>query len=85
MIIGGVHTDISHAPTTTMFVRAGGGVKKKDDHSATVSPAKAIDSRSKCYKQLSDLKNLLESGILLNLGNMVVEIESLHQHVLQLY
>ena len=67
MIIGGVHADVSHAPTSTMFIRAGGGVKKKDSNSATaVSPAKAIDSRSKCYKQLSDLKNLFESGILSN-------------------
>ena len=28
------------------------------------SPAKLIDSRTKCYKQLSDIKNLLESGVL---------------------
>lgn len=69
MVIGGVHTSIDCAPTTTMFIRAGGGVKKKTDHSAIVgsvgsSPAKVIDSRSKCYKQLSDLKNLLESRVL---------------------
>ena len=28
------------------------------------SPAKVIDNPGKCYKQLSDLKNLFESGIL---------------------
>ena len=30
------------------------------------SPAKTIDSRSKCYRQLSELKNLVESGLLSN-------------------
>lgn len=30
------------------------------------SPAKVIDGRSKCYRQLSDLKNLMESGLLSN-------------------
>ena len=28
------------------------------------SPARLIDSRSKCYKQLTDLNNLKQSGIL---------------------
>ena len=28
------------------------------------SPAKLIESRSKCYKQLSDLSNLKASGVL---------------------
>ena len=28
------------------------------------SPAKIIDNRSKCYKQLGELRNLKESGIL---------------------
>ena len=32
--------------------------------SAGTSPARAIESRSKCYKQLIDLKNLSVSGIL---------------------
>ena len=32
--------------------------------SAMNSPAKLIDSRTKCYKQLSDIKHLLESGVL---------------------
>ena len=30
----------------------------------SVSPAKIIDSRSKCYKQLSELKNLKDSSLL---------------------
>lgn len=28
------------------------------------SPAKSIDNRSKCYKQLSDLNNLMMTGVL---------------------
>lgn len=28
------------------------------------SPAKIIENRSKCYKQLAELKNLMESGLL---------------------
>lgn len=69
MIIGGVHTSIDYAPTSTMFIRAGGGIRKRTDHASVVgpagsSPAKVIDSRTKCYKQLLDLKNLLESGVL---------------------
>ena len=28
------------------------------------SPAKIIDSRSKCYRQLGELKSLFESGVL---------------------
>ena len=28
------------------------------------SPAKVIDNRSKCYRQLAELKNLMESGLL---------------------
>ena len=32
----------------------------------STSPAKKIDSRSKCYKQLSELNNLGENGILSN-------------------
>lgn len=68
MIVGGVHTSMEDAPNTTMFVRAGGGVKKTTGQKTAghvgSSPAKAIDSRSKCYRQLADLKNLVESGIL---------------------
>ena len=70
MIVGGVYSSIDCAPSSTMFIRAGGGVKKQGDHTANTvastgtSPAKVIDNRSKCYKQLSDLKNLLESGVL---------------------
>lgn len=69
MIVGGVHTSIDCAPTSTMFIRAGGNLPKKKNETVgggptAISPAKAIDNRSKCYKQLSDLKNLLESGVL---------------------
>ena len=28
------------------------------------SPAKVIESRSKCYRQLAELKNLMETGLL---------------------
>ena len=28
------------------------------------SPAKVIENRSKCYRQLAELKNLMESGLL---------------------
>lgn len=71
MSVGGVHISTETPPTT--FVRAGGNCsKKKTDASSlnskptssTGSPAKVIDNRSKCYKQLSDLKNLHESNIL---------------------
>ncbi len=70
MIVGGVHTSTDNSPTSTMFIRAGGGTKKKSDlpyNSITGSgnsPAKTIENRSKCYKQLSDLKNLLDTGVL---------------------
>ena len=37
------------------------GVAPLTSHS---SPAKLIDNRSKCYKQLGELKNLMEAGIL---------------------
>lgn len=30
---------------------------------AVNSPAKIIDGRAKCYRQLSELKNLMESGL----------------------
>lgn len=68
MVAGGVYTSTDNSPTTSMFVRAGGGTKKNSS-SVTVaasgsSPAKVIENRSKCYKQLSDLKNLLDSGVL---------------------
>ncbi len=32
--------------------------------SASSSPGKVIDNRSKCYKQLGELKNLRSSGVL---------------------
>lgn len=94
MHLGGVHPSFDTPPTSSMFVRAGGGsVKKKTGQASNVgevvsaigeltsalsprlvppsvgttagnSPAKVIDNRTKCYKQLSDLKSLFESGIL---------------------
>ena len=33
-------------------------------HGSSGSPAKLIDNRSKCYKQLGELKNLMQSGLL---------------------
>ena len=60
-----------------MFMRAGtGGAQKRKSHGAPnaqatsssstigTSPAKLIDNRSKCYKQLADLNNLKQSGLL---------------------
>ena len=93
MYHGGVHPGLDTPPTTTMFVRAGGGTTKKTGHTSNIgevvsqaitqltsalspkttlpsaggsagSPPKVIENRSKCYKQLSDLKNLHESGVL---------------------
>jgi len=95
MIAGGLHTSQTDPPTTTMFSRAGSGMKvKKDTNSPVIkavtdaasaitsavmgkprdvtsltkssngSPAKLIENRSKLYKQLSDLKNLKDAGVL---------------------
>lgn len=98
MYVGGVHADLNEAPTTPMFVRAGGvQPKKKSDSVSDVltqavtqlasaltpkpgpvpsrshvgvtpqgnnSPAKVIENRSQCYKQLGEIKTLHESGLL---------------------
>ena len=93
MHVGGVHADLNEAPSTPMFVRAGGvQPKKKSDpvsdvltqavtqlasaltpkplpsrsHAPQVnnSPAKVIENRSRCYKQLAEVKTLHESGVL---------------------
>ena len=64
MIIGGVHKSIEHAPTSTMFIRAGSGRKNSEIGVTGSSPAKQIENRTKCYKQLADIKNLYESGVL---------------------
>ena len=74
---GGVYSSTSEAPThSTMFTRAGtGGAQRRKSSvgasppanptsSLGTSPAKLIDSRSKCYKQLIDLSNLKQSGLL---------------------
>ena len=64
---------------STMFMRAGSEVQKRKNHSAAqtnstpvltptstggTSPARLIENRSKCYKQLADLNSLKESGLL---------------------
>lgn len=97
MYNGGVHPCLQEPPTSTMFVRAGGGntTKKKMSntndplshaivqlasalspnvsaslsHSGSgpkqgVSPAKIIENRSKCYKQLAEVRNMNQSGLL---------------------
>ena len=71
MLIGGIYSSYDEAPKSSMFSRAGGAVPKKSREStesshvsATTSPMKTIDGRSKCYKQLSDLQNLKTSGVL---------------------
>ena len=79
VLIAGLHSSTDEPPTTSMFTRAGGASSNKKVAQGTkmlsqtlkgggenvnYSPGKVIDSRTKCYKQLSDLKNLLESGIL---------------------
>ena len=78
LLSGGVYSSTSEAPThSTMFMRAGtGGAQKRKSHgapnaqttsiSSTVgtSPAKLIENRSKCYKQLADLNSLKQSGLL---------------------
>ena len=92
MIVGGIYDNYVIAPSSSMFVRAGGTTPKRKkeantDSSEVVevlkslmsaassspnlaksspsqSPLKMIDGRSKCYKQLADLSNLKDSGIL---------------------
>ena len=67
----------SEAPThSSMFMRAGtGGAQKRKTNvgasawatpasSVGTSPAETIDNRSKYYKQLTDLRNLKQSGLL---------------------
>ena len=87
MKAGGLHTSLDDLPTTSMFVRAGGGAKKTEQSpvvkavtdAATAitsvitdghqkpfsgSPAKRIENRTKLYRQLSELKNLKDEGVL---------------------
>ena len=40
------------------------GAPTSSGHTLRTSPAKLIDNRSKCYKQLADLNNLKQSGLL---------------------
>ena len=67
-IVNGLGT-LDNAPTSSMFKRAGNGSgsSKKADakpNSASLSPAKIIDNRSKCYRQLSELRNLKDEGLI---------------------
>ena len=68
MFVGGM-AKIDHAPTSTMFIRAGGVTTPSKSRSSNVteatgsSPAKVIDNRTKCYKQLSDLYNLFQANV----------------------
>lgn len=80
---------IDEAPTTTMFVRAGGATPKRRTTADVVSQAigklssalsptvsqspvasnsqssaKVIENRSKCYRQLGEIKNLKQCGLL---------------------
>ena len=80
LLSGGVYSSTLEAPTqSTMFMRAGtGGAQKRKGHGVTsaqatssqgsssvgTSPAKLIENRSKCYKQLADLNNLKQSSLL---------------------
>ena len=91
MLCGGINNvTLTRAPSSTMFIHAGGGAvkpKKQDTLSQAItqiasalspngasatsspriagtSPARLIDNRSKCYKQLADLNNLKQTGLL---------------------
>ena len=58
---------LDNAPNTSMFKRAGGSSKKVDtkpSNAASLSPAKIIENRSKCYWQLSELRNLKDEGLI---------------------
>ena len=94
-IVGGIHSSLEEAPTSSMFAKAGKGPTKKKEQSSMsealtqaalaistafspraplpssssnqplgTSPAKEIESRSKCYKQLNELNQLRSSGII---------------------
>ena len=69
MIVDEIHDSTCVSPITSMFKRAGGTTNKDKSLCSTSdiakeSPVNVIDSRTKCYKQLSDLKALYDSGIL---------------------
>ena len=78
LLSGGIYSSTTEAPTqSTMFMRAGtGGAQKRKSYgvasaqdtssssSVCTIPAKLIENRSKCYKQLADLNNLKQSGLL---------------------
>lgn len=76
----GQYMSLETPPTTSMFLRAGGDTRKKNESSKTTttsinsvsvfdsngSPAKRIENRAKLYKQLAELKNLRDAGVLSN-------------------
>ena len=57
---------LDNAPTSSMFKRAGNrnGSSKNASTKPSLSPAKIIDNRSKCYRQLSELRNLKDEGLI---------------------
>uniref|UniRef100_A0A1X7UJH2 SHOCT domain-containing protein n=1 Tax=Amphimedon queenslandica TaxID=400682 RepID=A0A1X7UJH2_AMPQE len=63
IINGGMYSSLFNPPNTSTFQRAR-GFDRKGSASASVSPSKSIDVRSKCYKQLSELSTLTKNGIL---------------------
>ena len=80
MVAGGLHESLDHPPNTSLFCRAGGNlvvdkISGALSHAARTptrsagssnksSPAKLIENRSKCHKQLSELNSLKSSGVL---------------------
>ena len=77
MLSGGIHKSQGDPPVhSAMFMRTGGTHKKSSRSGPAIiphstlgtpsgnSPAKVIDNRSKCYKQLGELNNLKQAGLL---------------------
>ena len=76
----GQHMNLETPPTTSTFSRAGGDTRKKNEPSLVAktattstnsgslfgSPTKQIENRAKLYKQLAELKNLRDVGVLSN-------------------
>ena len=71
MIVGGIYVSSDNPPSSTMFIRAGGGSAKKTSQSSNTVMSRAgwslvevIENQNKCFKQLSELKALLDSEVL---------------------
>ena len=77
MVGGGLHSSLDDPRNTSMFARAGGSTpncKGSDQsfdllpiryhESVPTSPAKLIENRSRCYRQISELNNLKIAGVL---------------------